>query len=231
MNGIVERLEQMDEALILSEEERQTEGKNLYLAAKRVFDFCASCVALALLSPVLLLIMLLIKLEDHGPAIYRHVRVGMNGRQISIYKFRSMKVNADRLEDMLTPEQLEQYHREFKVDNDPRITKIGNFLRKTSLDELPQLLNIIKGELSVVGPRPVVMEELDKYTSAQRARFLSVKPGLTGYWQAYARNNASYESGERQKMELYYVDHASFLLDMKIILKTVVAVLNRTGAK
>lgn len=231
MNSVVERLEQMDETLVLSGKEWKTDRKKLYRAVKRGFDFCASSVTLVLLSPVLLLIMLLIKLEDHGPAIYRHVRVGMNGRQISIYKFRSMKVNADRLDDMLTPEQLEQYHREFKVDNDPRITKIGNFLRKTSLDELPQLLNIIKGELSVVGPRPVVMEELDKYTSAQRARFLSVKPGLTGYWQAYARNNASYESGERQKMELYYVDHASFLLDMKIILKTVVAVLNRTGAK
>lgn len=142
-----------------------------------------------------------------------------------------MKLNADKLEDMLTPEQLEEYKKEFKINNDPRITKIGKFLRKTSLDELPQLFNILKGELSVIGPRPVVAEELEMYGESERAKFLSVKPGLTGYWQAYARNNATYESGERQRMELYYVDHACIWFDIKILLKTVISVFTRNGAK
>lgn len=202
-----------------------------YLFFKRLFDFVSALMVLLLIWPVLLIIAILVKAEDGGPVFYKHNRVGMNGKKLGIYKFRSMKLHADRLEDMLTKEQLEQYHREFKIDNDPRITKIGDVLRRTSLDELPQLLNIIKGELSVVGPRPIVEKELDQYTEEQRAKFLSVKPGLTGYWQAYARNNATYATGERQKMELYYVDHASMWLDIKIIFKTVVSVIKKEGAQ
>lgn len=142
-----------------------------------------------------------------------------------------MMTEENQAKVVLTPEQIEQYKKEYKIDNDPRVTKIGKILRKTSLDELPQLLNILKGQLSVVGPRPIVEDELNKYTDEQRKKFLSVKPGLTGYWQAYARNNATYESGIRQRMEMHYVDNASFWFDLKIIFKTVVSVIKKTGAK
>ena len=124
-----------------------------------------------------------------------------------------------------------QYQKEFKIDNDPRITKMGKFLRVTSLDELPQLWDIFVGKLSVVGPRPLVKNEIELYYSDSKELFLSCKPGLTGYWQAYARNDATYESGERQKMELYYVNNRSLWLDIKILFKTVFSVLSRKGAK
>ena len=202
-----------------------------YHMIKRIFDFFSSLIMLILLLPVFAIISILVKAEDGGNVFYKHNRIGMNGKKIGVYKFRSMKLNADKLEDVLTPEQLEEYRREFKIANDPRITKIGNFLRKSSLDELPQLINILKGDLSVIGPRPIVEPELQRYNEADRRKFLSVKPGLTGYWQAYARNNATYESGERQKMELYYVDHACVWLDIKILFKTVISVLKRDGAK
>ena len=203
----------------------------IYLFIKRLFDFFSSLTMLLLLLPVFAIISILVKAEDGGNVFYKHNRIGMNGKKIGIYKFRSMKLNADKLEDVLTPEQLEEYKKEFKIDNDPRITKIGDFLRKSSLDELPQLINILKGELSVIGPRPIIEPELQMYNEVDRIKFLSVKPGLTGYWQAYARNNATYESGERQKMELYYVEHACVWLDIKILFKTVISVLKRDGAK
>lgn len=141
---------------------------------------------------------ILVKREDGGNIFYGHIRVGYHGKKIKVYKFRSMKMNVKNLEKLLTPEQLEQYRTEFKIDNDPRITKIGNVLRKLSLDELPQLFNILKGDISIVGPRPIVEKETQIYGDDVE-KLLSVKPGLTGYWQAYARNNATYESGERQK--------------------------------
>ena len=203
----------------------------LYLIIKRLFDIVSSLLLTILVSPVFLVLAIMVKAEDGGNVFYKHQRVGLNGKKIGIYKFRSMKKNADKLEDMLTPEQLEEYQREFKIDNDPRITKIGNFLRRTSLDELPQMLNIIRGELSLVGPRPIIERELLMYSETERDKFLSVKPGLTGHWQAYARNIATYESGERQKMELFYVDHASVGLVIKIMFKIISAVLKKDGAK
>ncbi len=139
-------------------------------------------------------------------------------------------MNVKNLEKLLTPEQLEQYRTEFKIDNDPRITKIGNVLRKLSLDELPQLFNILKGDISIVGPRPIVEKETQIYGD-DVGKLLSVKPGLTGYWQAYARNNATYESGERQKMEMYYIDNNSLWLDIRILFKTVFSVLKKEGAQ
>ncbi len=199
-----------------------------YLFIKRVIDVVGSFLGLIVLSPIYLIIALCIVFEDGGNPFYRHKRVGQNGRDIYIYKFRSMKKNADNLEKMLTPEQLETFKAEFKIENDPRITKVGNVLRKTSLDELPQLLNILRGELSIIGPRPIVEEELENY-GEDADKFLSVKPGLTGYWQAYARNDAVYASGERQKMELYYVDNRSLWFDIKIFFKTFSSVLKKTG--
>lgn len=191
----------------------------VYLFIKRCFDIFCAFFALILLSPVLLITSLCIFLYDFGSPIYKQKRIGLNGEEISIYKFRSMHKNSDQLEKFLTPEQLKEYYKEYKIDNDPRITPIGKFIRKTSIDELPQLLNILCGKLSVVGPRPIVEKELEKYGDAVDI-LLSVKPGLTGYWQAYARNDAQYEDCVRQKMEITYVYRRSMLFDIKIIFKT-----------
>ena len=201
-----------------------------YLLIKRIFDILLSLLAIVLLSPVLLILTILVIADDGGSPFYGHKRIGKNGEIVTIYKFRSMRQDAGDLEKLLTPEQLEQYKKEFKIDNDPRITNIGNFIRKTSLDELPQLFNILFGSLSIVGPRPIVEEETKIY-GKDIAKLLAVKPGLTGYWQAYARNNATYETGERQKMEMYYVDHASLLLDIRIILRTFISVIKKDGAQ
>jgi lipopolysaccharide/colanic/teichoic acid biosynthesis glycosyltransferase len=162
---------------------------------------------------------------------YRHKRVGKNGKTIYIPKFRSMKKNADQLEHMLTPEQLEQYKREYKIDNDPRVTKVGAFLRKTSLDELPNVWAIFKGDISVIGPRPLMRDEVDEKFGKDGDKLLSVKPGMIGWWAANGRSNTTYESGKRQELELYYVDHCSIGLDIKIIFKTIVKVIKRDGAK
>jgi lipopolysaccharide/colanic/teichoic acid biosynthesis glycosyltransferase len=130
--------------------------------------------------------------------------------------------------ELFTSEQKAEYELNYKLDDDPRVTKIGGFLRKTSLDELPQFLNVLRGDLSLVGPRPVVLSELERY-GENKEKFLSVTPGLTGYWQAYARSNCSYE--ERMQMELYYIDNANFWWDIKIAFVTIAAVLCRRGAK
>lgn len=202
-----------------------------YIFFKRVFDIFAAGLALILLSPVFLVLSLCVKCNDGGKIFYKHKRIGKNGKEIFITKFRSMKPNADKLEDMLTPEQLEQYKREFKIDNDPRITKIGNFLRKTSLDELPQVWDIFVGRISIVGVRPLMAEEIVLKYGNDSGKLLSMKPGMIGWWAANGRSNCTYESGERQQLELYYIDHCSFWLDIKIIFKTVFSVLKRDGAK
>ena len=201
-----------------------------YLMAKRLFDIIASSAALILLSPVFLILAFLVKRDDGGPVTYVCNRVGKKGKTIRIRKFRSMVLDADNLEKYLTQDQIEQYKREFKLDDDPRMTKIGKILRKTSLDELPQLLSILNGDMSIVGPRPIINEELAFYGN-HVDEFLSVTPGLTGYWQVHGRNNATYESGQRQKLELYYVRNCSLWLDLTIIIQTVWVVLKGDGAK
>ena len=205
--------------------------KTGYYICKRIFDVIVAALALIVLSPAFLVLAIMIKCQDGGPVFFKQMRIGKNRKEIGIYKFRSMKVGADRLEDVLTPEELEEYKKEFKLDHDPRITKIGQFLRKTSLDELPQLVNILCGSLSFVGPRPILEEEVHVYTEEEQEKFFSVTPGLTGYWQAYARNNATYATGERQKMELNYIERASLWFDFKILLRTVKVVILRDGAK
>lgn len=202
--------------------------KRSYLVAKRLFDVVSASAALLVLSPIFLVVSLLIMLDSKGPVIFKHKRIGKNGKPIALYKFRSMVQNAEDAIKRFTPEQREEWEKNFKLEHDPRITKIGSFLRKTSLDELPQLLNIIKGDLSVVGPRPVIDKEVELY-GENKDKFLSVTPGLTGYWQAYARSDCSYE--QRIEMELYYVEHASFWWDIKIIFATVGAVLCGKGAR
>ncbi len=204
--------------------------KPFYGFVKRVIDLSLSFGGLLLCAPIYLVIAILIKCDDGGPVFYRHKRIGKNGKVIYIHKFRSMKKNADQLASQLTPEQLHQYYTEFKIDNDPRITKIGNFLRRTSLDELPQIWDIFVGRISIIGPRPLVEVETELYYE-KRDLFLSVKPGLTGYWQAYARNDVGYADGARQMMELHYVEKRSLWFDIKIFFKTIFSVLQRKGAQ
>lgn len=197
---------------------------------KRTFDILISLIFLIVLSPLFLILAIVIK-RDGGSAFYTQRRIGKNGKVINVYKFRSMRPNADRLEDFLTPEELEQYRKDYKLEHDPRITKVGHVLRKTSLDELPQLLCILKGDMSLIGPRPVLDDELKgNYSDEQIERLLSVRPGLTGYWQAYSRNESSYLDGDRQRQELYYIDHVSLWLDIKIIFKTIGRVVSGKGA-
>ena len=211
---------------------------------RRLADIVLSLVLSLLLLPLSVLVMLAILLRDGGNPFYWHVRVGQHGKPLAVLKFRTMKKGADAVENMLSPEELAIYRLEYKLPDDRRLIGykkagdgrrcFGAVLRRTSLDELPQLWwnVLLRGNMSLVGPRPVLREELDRhYTKEEQALFLSVKPGLTGYWQAYARNQACYENGERQKMELYYVQNRSLLLDVKILFRTVVAVFTKAGAK
>ncbi len=199
-----------------------------YRIAKRAMDILLAGVGTVIAAPFILLIVVAIKLDSKGPAFYVHNRIGKNGKPLRLYKFRSMYINADQLFQQFTPEQKAEWQENFKLREDPRITRVGSFLRRSSLDELPQLLNILQGNLSVVGPRPVVAEELEKY-GPNKERFLSVTPGLTGYWQAFTRSDGTYE--DRMAMELYYVDHANLWWDIKIILATVGSVLKGRGAR
>lgn len=219
--------------------------KPVYDFFKRSFDIATSLLFCIFFAIPMALIALLIVKKDKGTPFYKQQRMGKDGKKIGVYKFRSMKIGADNLEEMLTAEQLEEYKKEYKLEDDPRLigyenpgdgeTCFGAKIRKASIDEIPQIfMNIlIKGDMSVVGPRPILEEELlENYTPDEQKLLLSVKPGLTGYWQAYARNNVSYEGErERQKMELYYVENRSVLLDVKILFKTVETVLTKTGAK
>lgn len=202
-----------------------------YQCCKRVFDVLFSLIAIVILGPLMLIIAMLVYLQDGGKVLYRQRRLGKGGRPVDILKFRSMVVNAEQMIDQLNEEQKAQYRLEFKIDDDPRVTKLGAFLRKTSLDELPQLFNIIRGEMSLVGPRPVVPEEIANYTPEQRELFHSVLPGLTGYWQACSGPMDSYATGGRQKMELHYAQNACFTFDIVLIVRTIGVVLRKASRK
>ena len=203
----------------------------LTLFFKRIIDIIGSIVGIILLIPLTLIIGIAnFIFGENGPLFYTHERIGKDGKKFKMYKYRSMVTDADeRLEKLL--EEDEELRKEFyqnrKLKKDPRITKIGKFLRKTSLDEFPQFINVLKGEMSLVGPRAVVDGEIELFGD-QKEKFLSVKPGITGYWAANGRSNTTYE--ERVEMEVYYVDHLSILLDIKILFKTVLSVVKREGA-
>lgn len=202
-------------------------SKKIYQIFKRCFDVVASFLGIVVLSPVFLIVSIAVKLDSKGKVIFKHKRIGKNGKEINIYKFRTMCTNAQDMIKDFTPEQKEEFQKNFKLKDDPRITKVGKVLRKTSLDELPQLFNIIKGDLSVIGPRPVIEEELEKY-GENKEKFLSVTPGLTGYWAANGRSETTYE--QRMEMELFYVDNMSLKLDSQIFKSTVDSVINKRGA-
>ena len=197
---------------------------------KRGFDIVGGMILLTASLPAFAVISVMIKKESEGPVFFIHERVGHKGKPIRIYKFRSMRPGSEKLEAELNDKDLEEYYREFKLKNDPRITEIGHWLRRYSADELPQLINVIQGDISLVGPRPVTRDELKFYTDRELETFLAVKPGLTGYWQIYARNDATYQSGKRQEMELYYAENGSLHMDLKILLKTPIAVIRKRGA-
>ena len=199
----------------------------LYSVTKKSMDLILSFIGLILLIPVFLILAILVKLDSKGPVFYAHTRKGKNRSDIKIYKFRTMYSNSDEIFESFSDEQKEEYYKNFKLDNDPRVTKVGDFLRRTSLDEIPQLINVLKGDLSLVGPRPIVEREICKY-GQYADKLFSVIPGITGYWQSHGRSDTSYE--ERIEMDMYYIDNRSILLDIKIMFKTVISVIKKEGA-
>ncbi|WP_241654644.1 sugar transferase [Sporolactobacillus shoreae] len=209
----------------------RSSSKNVvYRIVKRTLDLVGAVVGLVFSLPLFLVISMLYLFGDNkGPVFFKQKRIGQNGKPFYIYKFRSMIVDAEEVlksnSSLYNKYLINNYKLEPKED--PRITRIGCFLRKTSLDELPQLINVLKGEMSLVGPRPVVIEELKEYGNKQEL-FLSARPGLTGYWQACGRSEIEYP--ERCNIELYYVKHQSFKFDVKIIIKTFFSVIKKRGA-
>ena len=223
----------VDEAIVQPNIKEKVEvRKVLYKVVKRLIDILGGLVGCVLLVPITVAVYIARKVlrEDDGPIFYEHLRYRKNRKKFRIYKFRSMCIDADKkLKEYL--EQNEEAKIEFeenhKLKDDPRITRLGRFIRKTSIDELPQFVNVLKGDMSLIGPRPIVDGEIEKY-GENKDKFLSVRPGLTGYWAANGRSDITYE--ERMKMELYYVDNISFKLDIQIFFKTIISVIKKEGA-
>mgnify|MGYP000980169560 CR=1 FL=1 len=223
------KVSQMDYTIpTITYEEIQARRSKIYLFTKKLIDIVGASLGLILLSPLFLIIIVLIKIDDFkAPIFFGHERVGKDMKHFKCWKFRTMVPNAQKVFENFTPEQKEEFAVNFKLKDDPRITKIGNVLRKTSLDELPQIWNILVGQMSIVGPRPIVDEELEKYGQYQDI-LVSVKPGLTGLWQCSARSNCTYE--ERVTLDMEYISSRSLKMDMIIIFKTFGKVFRREGA-
>ena len=194
---------------------------------KRLFDIIVSAIAIVLSSPFMLGVAIAIKLDDHGPILYKQERIGLYGKPFKIYKFRSMKVNADKMDAEVAAAAGQELGARFKLKNDPRVTNVGHFIRKTSLDELPQFFNSLLGSMSVVGPRPQRQYEVDEYDQVYATRLL-VKPGITGPWQVSGRNDLSEE--ESQQLDVAYVQNWSVLGDISYIFRTVGVMINPKGA-
>lgn len=195
-------------------------GGKAYLFVKRVFDICFSVLVCIVLAIPVAAACIAISLDSPGAPIFRQERIGKGGKRIYIYKLRTMVSDAhDHPEKYMSPEQLETWKREQKLDDDPRVTKVGRFLRRTSLDEVMQFLNVLSGDLAVIGPRPVTLVETYEYGDA-RDEVLSCKPGITGWWAVTDRNDATWENGDRQNRELFYVRHASLALDARVFVRT-----------
>ena len=201
-------------------------GRLVYHTVKRGFDILASGVALVLLSPLFGVLTVKIKKEDGGPAFYSQTRIGKNGKPFKMWKFRSMVVNADQMIDQLE-DQNEIDGAMFKIKDDPRITKIGHTIRKYSLDELPQLWNVLIGDMSLVGPRPPLPSEVEEYTDYDKQRLL-VMPGCTGLWQVTKRNEADFD--EMVWLDIVYINHSGLWEDFKLIIKTVLIMIHPNGA-
>ena len=208
----------------------ERDRKALFPIAKRALDIIGAGVGLLLLAPFFLIVALMVR-ADGGPAFFAHQRVGRGGKLFGCLKFRSMVIDSQaRLETLLAndPAARAEWEATRKLKNDPRITRIGRFLRSTSLDELPQLINVLRGEMSLVGPRPVQEAEIDRYYGASAAHYMAVRPGITGLWQVSGRSETSYES--RVALDVAYVSRPSLLADFSILLRTPIAVLSRRGA-
>jgi exopolysaccharide biosynthesis polyprenyl glycosylphosphotransferase len=198
--------------------------------AKLVLDYIGAICGLIALTPVFLVIAIIMKRTDPGPIIYRRRVVGVGGKEFDAFKFRTMVINSKEvLADLLArdPEARAEWNQFYKLKNDPRITKVGAFLRKTSIDELPQLLNVLRGEMSIVGPRMITLEEVEKY-GHWGLNLFTVKPGITGLWQVTGRSELTYE--ERVRLDMRYIRNYSIWLDLQIILQTIPAVLLSKGA-
>jgi lipopolysaccharide/colanic/teichoic acid biosynthesis glycosyltransferase len=208
----------------------ERDRKAFFPIAKRALDIIGAGLGLVVLSPLFLIVALMLR-ADGGPAFFAHQRVGRGGKLFGCLKFRSMVIDSQaRLEALLAsdPAARAEWEATRKLKNDPRITRIGRFLRSTSLDELPQLINVLLGEMSLVGPRPVQEAEIDRYYGASAAHYMAVRPGITGLWQVSGRSETSYES--RVALDVAYVSRPSLLADLSILLRTPVAVVSRRGA-
>lgn len=213
------QLENFREKINLEENKldiEREESKLIYNFIKRFIDIFCSSLGIILLSPVFIIVGTIIKLDSKGPVIFSQKRVGKDGHEFKMYKFRSMVVNAEELKKKLM-HQNEMSGPMFKMKDDPRITNIGKFIRKTSIDELPQLINVLKGEMSLVGPRPSLPKEVAEFEPWMMGR-LDVKPGLTCYWQVSGRNNIDFD--DWMKLDVKYVEDRSIWLDIKLIFKT-----------
>lgn len=212
--------------------EKKNNNKTIiYIISKRLIDIIGSFIGILLCFIVAIPFFFVYKFDkrNKGPMLYKQRRLGLNGKEFGIYKFRSMVVDAEKVlknNPILYKKYVENSYK-LEQDEDPRITPFGRFIRKTSLDELPQFINVLKGEMSLVGPRPIVENELEEYED-KKELFLAVKPGITGYWQISGRSNVNYP--ERVDVELFYHQHQSFSLDMKILFLTIFQVLSRKGA-
>lgn len=198
-------------------ENESTRGFSFYEVIKRVIDVVCSFVGVLVLSPLFVVIAIIIKFTSKGPVFFSQKRVGRDGKEFKMYKFRSMVVNAEELKEKLAA-QNEMSGPMFKMKDDPRVTKVGKFIRKTSIDELPQLLNVLKGDMSLVGPRPSLPKEVAQFDEWMYKR-LEVKPGLTCYWQVSGRNNIDFE--DWMKLDIRYVEERNLWIDIKLIFKTV----------
>ena len=210
----------------MSEVRAEVKSNYYYEFFKRSIDVICSIIGLISLSPIFLIVSILIRLESKGEIIFKQKRVGLNGEEFEIYKFRSMVANAEELKEKLAEEN-EMSGPMFKMKDDPRITKVGKFIRKTSIDELPQLINVVKGEMSLVGPRPSLPKEVAEFEEWMNERLL-VKPGLTCYWQVSGRNNIDFE--DWMKLDIKYVRERNFWLDIKLILKTILVLFGDENA-
>ena len=216
---------------VLEKPQRKTFNEITYSFLKRTVDITASATALLLLSPVFLVTSLAIKNDSKGPAMFTQKRIGKDGKLFEIYKFRTMVPDADKkLFELLEKDEeaAKEYKLNKKLKNDPRITKLGAFLRKTSIDELPQLINVLKGDMSLVGPRPYLpreMEDMGQYYDT----IVECKPGITGLWQVSGRSNTTFE--QRLEVDMEYNENKGFLYDLELLTKTVGVVINKDGAK
>lgn len=217
MEKDLKKRKSVQECLSMTYDISMYKRKPIYACVKRLLDFIFSLIAILLLSWLFILLLIIVPFSVHASPIFGHKRIGKGGKEFKVWKFRSMKKDSRPLEEILTPEQLEEYKRDYKVTNDPRVTRFGKILRKTSLDELPQLFNILIGNMSIVGWRPIINDEVEKYGDNKEILF-KVKPGLTGYWASHGRSDIEYD--DRIKMELYYCVKRSLWLDFRIVWHT-----------